>query len=81
MNGSTLETRQEQPLLIRVEEAATLLGVGRSTIYEKIAADELPGVVRIGRSVRVSREALESWVREQAARPSSGSSHDGSSIR
>jgi excisionase family DNA binding protein len=69
MNRSAVAGRQEQPLLIRVEEAATLLGVGRSTVYEKIAANELPGVVRLGRSVRVSREALESWVREQAGSP------------
>ncbi len=47
-------------------EAAEALGVSRTTIYELIGRGELPGVVRIGRSVRLSSEALRAWVRAQA---------------
>ena len=48
----------DAPLLLRVSEAAALLGVSRSTLYQLIARGELR-VIRIGRSVRVPREALE----------------------
>ncbi len=53
----------EAPLLLRVEEAAKLLGVGRTTVFALVSAQKLP-VVRIGRSVRIPREALERWIRE-----------------
>jgi excisionase family DNA binding protein len=53
-------------LLLRPMEAAESLGVSRSRIYELIQSGELPGIVRLGRSVRVSSEALRVWVRKQA---------------
>jgi excisionase family DNA binding protein len=52
------------PLLLRAAEVAKLLGLGRSTVFALLAAGELP-VVRIGRSVRVPRAALERWVDER----------------
>jgi excisionase family DNA binding protein len=51
-----------EPILLRVEDVATLLGIARSTAYVLIAGGELP-VVRIGRATRVPREAVEQWVR------------------
>ena len=60
------EARREVPLLLRGEEAAQLLGMGRSKTLAMMATGQLPGVIRIGRSIRISREALERWVREQA---------------
>lgn len=55
-----------EPLLIRAEEAAKLLGLGRSKVFEMIAAGELP-VVRIGRAVRVPRAQLEHWIEARTA--------------
>lgn len=56
------------PLLIRVEEAAALLGVGRTTTYALIAAGELE-TVAIGTSRRVPRDAVTAYVeRLRAAR-------------
>lgn len=52
------------PELLRAEEAAGLLGLGRSKTYQLIAASAIP-VVRIGRSVRVPRTALLRWIEEQ----------------
>jgi excisionase family DNA binding protein len=57
-------TRPLEPLLLRAGEVAKLLGLGRSTVFALLAAGELP-VVRIGRSVRVPRGALERWVDER----------------
>ncbi len=53
-------------MLLRPREVAWLLGIGRSKAYELIAAGELPGVIRIGRSVRVSMKALREWIDGQA---------------
>jgi len=55
------------PLLVDSREVARLLGIGRTKAFELMARDELP-VVRIGRSVRVLRSALESWANRQADR-------------
>ncbi len=53
-----------EPLLLRANEVGKLLGLGRSKVFAMVAAGQLPAI-RIGRSVRVPREALERWVREQ----------------
>jgi excisionase family DNA binding protein len=45
-------------LVYRVDEVAELLGCGKSTVYDAIARDELPGVLRLGRRILVSRVAL-----------------------
>jgi excisionase family DNA binding protein len=63
-----------EPGLLKVEEAAKFLALGRSKTYELIARGELP-VVRIGRSVRVPRSALQAWI-EAKSEPSSGSTID-----
>jgi len=49
------------PLLIDSREVARLLGIGRTKAFTMMARDELP-VIRIGRCVRVSREALVLWI-------------------
>lgn len=47
--------------LLRAEEVARILGIGRSKTYELIARGELPSL-RIGRLVRVPRHALDQWI-------------------
>ena len=54
-----------EPLLLRPLEAARLLGIGRSKLFEMMARDELP-VVRMGRCVRIPRHELAAWIDEQA---------------
>jgi putative molybdopterin biosynthesis protein len=54
--------------LLRVEEAADLLRIGRTKVYELIAREELP-VIRLGRSVRVPQRGLQDWI---AARTTGG---------
>jgi excisionase family DNA binding protein len=50
------------PLLLTPEEAATVLRIGRTTIYALMKAGDLRPVY-IGRSCRVSRAELERYVR------------------
>ena len=68
--------RSEDPrLLLRIPEAASRLGLGRSTVYELIQAGELP-VVRIGKSVRIPASRLEAWVELQARMAEGGVNGD-----
>ena len=53
--------------ILRVEEAARLLRIGRNQCYDAIARGELPAV-RIGKSIRLSRTALERWMAESNKR-------------
>ena len=55
-------------LLYKPAEAAEILGIGRSKLYELLEADEIASVW-IGRSRRVPVEALHAFI---ASRPSSG---------
>jgi excisionase family DNA binding protein len=49
------------PLLLTIPQAALVLAVGRTTVYELIGDGELEAV-HIGRSVRVPADALRSFV-------------------
>jgi excisionase family DNA binding protein len=51
-------------MLFTAEEAAELLGVGRTTIYNLFNTGELLSV-KIGRSRRVPRTALEQYVAQR----------------
>ena len=57
-------------LLLRVSEAAEMLGISRTKCYEMIAAFELP-VIRVVEFTRVPLADLQAWIEEQkeAARP------------
>ncbi len=57
LNGSGHLT----PLLVNVRDAAALLGIGRTTVYELIARGELEAV-HIRRAVRVPMAAIEEYV-------------------
>ncbi|MGH2378796.1 MAG: helix-turn-helix domain-containing protein [Candidatus Limnocylindria bacterium] len=52
-----------EPLLLRVEEVARALALGRSKVYELIASGELPSLT-IGSARRVPAEALHRWIDE-----------------
>ena len=51
-------------LLLRPTEAAEMIGVGRSKIYELLAAGVVPSV-RVGRSIRIPLAALRDWIDDQ----------------
>ena len=50
------------PPALTVDEAARLLRVNRKTLYDAVRAGEVPGVVRMGRSIRIGRDALLGWM-------------------
>lgn len=65
-----------EPLLLKAGEVAKLLGWGRSKVFAMLAIGELP-VIRIGRSVRVPRAALEDWIAEHTQHASGRSGDAG----
>lgn len=56
-----------EPLLLRVNQAAELLGISRSHCYELIQSGKLP-TIRLGGSVRIPRAWLMQFVEEETAR-------------
>jgi excisionase family DNA binding protein len=55
------DVEKTEPLLLRITDVATTLGLGRTKVFALVKAGELP-VVRVGRSIRVPREALREWI-------------------
>lgn len=56
------------PQVLTVEEVADLMRVDRKTAYAAIAEGGVPGVRRIGRCIRVSRDVLLRWLEEGEAK-------------
>jgi excisionase family DNA binding protein len=52
---------------VSVECAAREIGIGRATAYAAARRGELPGVIRIGRRVLISRAALDRYLNERDA--------------
>jgi len=48
---------EELPLLLTVDEAANVLRIGRNGAYAAVADGSLPSI-RIGRTIRIPRDAL-----------------------
>ena len=59
--------RPMAPLLLTIPEAAAVLAVGRTTLYELISDGQI-GAVHIGRSCRVAADALRAFVDAKRAR-------------
>jgi excisionase family DNA binding protein len=55
------------PPVLTVEEVADLMRIDRKTAYAAIADGGVPGVRRLGRCIRVSRDVLLNWLAEGEA--------------
>jgi excisionase family DNA binding protein len=58
------ELELEQPVLLTAEQVCRIINLGRSKVYELIAAKQIPSI-SIGRSRRVLREDLMAWIEKQ----------------
>ena len=67
-NASRVEQYQVQPLLVSVEEAAIMLGIGRTHCYEKLILKGVIASLKIGNSRRVVLAAIHEYIREQSGR-------------
>jgi excisionase family DNA binding protein len=59
--------------LLDSRDVARLLGVGRTKAFQLMARGEVP-VVRIGRCVRVPRQALVDWISDRTLQPNANTS-------
>ena len=62
---------QEQAILLKAEQVCRIVNLGRSKVYELIAAREIPSI-SIGRSRRVLREDLMAWIEKQRSQDTGG---------
>lgn len=60
-NMTARETKDGLSLLVTVEEASRLLGIGRTTMYDLIGRGEVKSV-RLGKRRLISRKSLEQFV-------------------
>ena len=51
------------PMTLRVEDLMPILGIGRNTAYQLIRSGQIRSV-RIGRQIRIPREALLEFLRK-----------------
>lgn len=61
------QTYDPERTMLTVPQAAEYLGIKNTKAYELAARNELPGLVRIGRLVKVHKPTLDRWLEEQAA--------------
>jgi excisionase family DNA binding protein len=64
-------TRRRESMLLTVEEAAALLHIGRSRVYDLIARGEIESL-KIGWSRRVRRDAVKAYIRQLATEQDAG---------
>ncbi len=55
-----------EKLLLRVDEAAQMLGLGRTKVYELVSRGDLPSIT-VGTSRRIPAEDLRRWVAARSA--------------
>ena len=62
-NGRPSRDQLNQSLMVTVEEAARLLGIGRTTMFELIGSGDVKSV-RLGRRRLIARKSLKSFIDE-----------------
>ena len=60
----------ELPEVLTADELAALLRIDRKSAYAALARGEIPGARRIGRTIRVSRDAVLNWLADGQGRVS-----------
>lgn len=58
-----MNTRPD-PICVRVNDAARMIGVGRTKLYELIASGDVEAV-KLGKSTRITTASLQELVRRQ----------------
>jgi excisionase family DNA binding protein len=64
LNAHEREEGNMERLLLKPHEAAEMLGISRTKLYQLLARAKLPSI-RVGSSLRVPLEELRQWIREQ----------------
>jgi excisionase family DNA binding protein len=62
----------QEPEVLTVPELAALLRVSLPTLYAAVKRGEVPGVVHIGRVLRLHRETVVAWMAQGCVPPHGG---------
>lgn len=54
-------------ILIKLPEVLRQVGLGKSAVYEMIAAETFPAPIKLGRYSRWSQQEVQDWITEQKA--------------
>jgi excisionase family DNA binding protein len=60
-------SREQYPLILKVEHVAEILGISRRKAYELMEETTFP-LVKIGRAKRVGRDAFFHWIEQKSMR-------------
>jgi DNA binding domain, excisionase family len=63
VKNTVTKNEDTRPLLLHVEDLIPILGISRSAAYTLVRKSEIRSV-RIGRSIRIPRGALDEFVRK-----------------
>lgn len=66
MKQRTRTMLQVEPLLLTIPQVATILGLGRTKVYDLIDHEGLP-TVKLGTARRIPKQALEAWLTRRIA--------------
>lgn len=58
-----------EPEVITVEELAELLRISRASAYRAVGAGQVPGAIRVGKTLRISRRAVIAWLEQGSVSP------------
>jgi excisionase family DNA binding protein len=64
-------TAKTESATMKVEEAAAILGIGRQTAYDLASQGKLPGLIKLGRRLVVSRKVLDDLLSGRGNQPPS----------
>lgn len=48
-----------------LKEMQKLLNIGATKAYELVSSGTIPGVIKIGRAIRINRRELDDWLKQQ----------------
>ena len=68
VTGVSRDRPTQEPFLLTLREVEVALQLGRTRTYELVRSGALP-VLRVGRAVRVPREALRRWIDDNCTAP------------
>jgi excisionase family DNA binding protein len=71
MRGSEVHSLGDLPVMLTVEQLGQVLRVSRAKSYQILRQPGFPAV-RLGRAIRIPREALRCWLERQMEGPAAG---------
>ena len=64
---AVIEASESQPATYRKEQVAKLIGISERSVERGVASGEIPGVVRVGKSIRFSRAVVDKFLQGETA--------------